>query len=578
MSSNALPANLDVAQLVQKIRTEVDRRLEQPIIPGANSSGQSAGSRIPEDLTSGLRSIASELDVLSSHIQSGEPSPVRSTLRGRVGAVMKDRLYRFLWWQSNHIKSLVSLSLRSSREQANLIDSLLESIGQLNREVRQTHDLVLESSRRIHGCENQLRQLESAQLRLQAAEIERNVKQGASQLENEWASIHQDLTETRNALSLAEARMAEQIRSDNDKYGLKIDEVAQRLEIESAQKGQLSDRLSEFEHQVAAEYAEKERMSSRLGELAQRIEAESSEKQRISSRSDDLAQQIEAEHAQKEQLANRLSELGLFTHQTRAALSIQDRRLSLFLEEARQRMPDRFTSDQVENLANKHAAHKYDSLYMAFEDVFRGSREEIKARQSVYLQSLKERGIGSSTLPLLDLGCGRGEWLELLGEHGLEARGVDNNQSMVEKCKSEGLNVNQSDALSHLRTLSDSSLGAVTSFHMVEHLPFEVTLTLIDEALRVLRPGGVLILETPNPQNLMVGAHTFYLDPTHLKPLPSPMLRFFVEARGFCDAHILELQPYPETVRFPENGSAVASRLNYYLYGPQDYAVIGRKP
>jgi O-antigen chain-terminating methyltransferase len=113
---------------------------------------------------------------------------------------------------------------------------------------------------------------------------------------------------------------------------------------------------------------------------------------------------------------------------------------------------------------------------------------------------------------------------------------------------------------------------------MVEHLPFEATLALVDECLRILRTGGILILETPNPKNILVGAHAFHFDPSHLKPLPSPMLRFFVEARGFCDVDVWELHPYPEAVRFPDDGKGIANRLNDYFYGPQDYAVIGRKP
>ena len=113
---------------------------------------------------------------------------------------------------------------------------------------------------------------------------------------------------------------------------------------------------------------------------------------------------------------------------------------------------------------------------------------------------------------------------------------------------------------------------------MVEHMPFDAILTLIDQALRVLKRGGVIILETPNPANVLVGAYTFHFDPTHLKPLPSQMLRFCVEARGFCDVQVRELHPYPEVLLLPDDATGVASRINQLFYGPQDYAVIGRKP
>jgi O-antigen chain-terminating methyltransferase len=216
-------------------------------------------------------------------------------------------------------------------------------------------------------------------------------------------------------------------------------------------------------------------------------------------------------------------------------------------------------------------------LYLTFEDVYRGAREEIRSRQSVYLPLLQEHKIGSPTMPVLDIGCGRGEWLELLRENGLNARGVDTNEAMVEYCRRLDLKVTQADAIEHLRGLEGRSLGAVTVFHVLEHLTFDNVIELLDEALRVLKPGGLVILETPNPANLLVGAHTFYLDPTHQRPLPSGLLRFLVEARGFCDVSVKELNPPDPSVRLPEDGSIIARRLNDYLYGPQDYAVIGWK-
>ena len=116
---------------------------------------------------------------------------------------------------------------------------------------------------------------------------------------------------------------------------------------------------------------------------------------------------------------------------------------------------------------------------------------------------------------------------------------------MIESCRALGLNVADSDVLSFMNKLADASFGAITAFHLVEHIPFEALIAMLDQAVRILKPGGLLILETPNPGNVAVGSNTFYLDPTHLKPLPSPMLRFFVEAKGFCNSQILTLHPDP---------------------------------
>ncbi len=218
--------------------------------------------------------------------------------------------------------------------------------------------------------------------------------------------------------------------------------------------------------------------------------------------------------------------------------------------------------------------HTSDALYLAFEDVFRGPREEIKRRQSVYLPFLEEIRGSTALSPILDLGCGRGEWLELLRDHHMTARGRDHNVAMVEYCRALGLDAEWGEALASLRDLPDGSLGAVTSFHMIEHTPFDAVLSLLRESMRVLEPGGLLILETPNPKNLTVASYSFFLDPTHLKPLPSEMLRFFAEATGFSRCQVLELQP----AQPPAGEPTISQHLNALLYGPLDYGLIARRP
>jgi len=175
----------------------------------------------------------------------------------------------------------------------------------------------------------------------------------------------------------------------------------------------------------------------------------------------------------------------------------------------------------------------------------------------------------------LDIGCGRGEWLELLAENGRKATGVEINKVVTKQCQALGLNVIEQDALFFMKTLKDKSLGAITGFHVIEHLSFETLIGLFDESLRVLKPGGVVIFETPNPANINVGAHTFYNDPTHKAPLPSPVIKFIAEQRGFCNIEIIFLHPLPEEYHVGEGDLAI--RFNDYFYGPQDYSIIGYK-
>ena len=213
-----------------------------------------------------------------------------------------------------------------------------------------------------------------------------------------------------------------------------------------------------------------------------------------------------------------------------------------------------------------------NELYAAFEDQFRGEREEIKARLRVYLPVLERANV---TEDILDIGCGRGEWLELLRENGKQGRGIDHNRVFIDRCQRLGLDVLQRDAIAYLSELPDASLNAITSFHLVEHLPFKVLMQLLDEMARVLRPGSPLILETPNPENFMVGSHTFYADPTHRNPIPSGTLRFLLESRGLSDIEVMPLRPWEEAKLAGDD--ELTKRFNEYFYGAPDYGIVGWK-
>jgi ubiquinone/menaquinone biosynthesis C-methylase UbiE len=264
----------------------------------------------------------------------------------------------------------------------------------------------------------------------------------------------------------------------------------------------------------------------------------------------------------------------------------QERRISLLLEEARRRLPGPFDAEQLQTFTREED-HQLDALYLTFEDQFRGTREDIKERLRVYLPLLREAGVGGKGMPIVDVGCGRGEWLELLRDEGLLAEGVDCNRVLLQQCKERGLKVTEGDALSHLRQLQDGSLGAVTGFHIIEHLPFAVLLKLLDETVRVLKPGGLALFETPNPENLLVGSCYFYADPTHRNPIFPPTIQFLAEQRGLVDVRIVPLPDHAWTRErlelLPEDHPLAAS-LNPVLqlvksrfYCGADFAVVGRK-
>jgi len=232
---------------------------------------------------------------------------------------------------------------------------------------------------------------------------------------------------------------------------------------------------------------------------------------------------------------------------------------------------------------SKVASLDLDPLYVAFEDRFRGDRALVRRRAEPYLKWIMEVGAGTSVAPVLDIGCGRGEWLELLREHGLVAKGIDLNRVFADICRGYGLDIIEGDAISALRAMPSASIGAITSMHVVEHLSFEQMITLLDEALRVLMPGGLIVLETPNPENLMVGSHTFYMDPTHRNPIPPEALRWIVEARGFYGSVIERLKDARELNAPPllSDDLPGASSINILLstlHAAPDYAILARKP
>jgi SAM-dependent methyltransferase len=226
-----------------------------------------------------------------------------------------------------------------------------------------------------------------------------------------------------------------------------------------------------------------------------------------------------------------------------------------------------------------------DDFYRALEDRFRGSRDVIKARQSVYLPVV-EALLKHVPKKVLDVGCGRAEWLELLAERGLAAVGLDLNDEFVIRGQQAGLSVIKGDAIEYLGLQADQSYGLVSAFHVVEHLGFEKLLAFLKEAHRVLDDGGAMLLETPNPANLVVGACNFYLDPTHERPIPSVLLSFAAEFSGFERVVVVpvnrdflhnDLELLPSELSGAGVVNKVVSALDRNFMQAPDYAVIAFK-
>jgi SAM-dependent methyltransferase len=224
-----------------------------------------------------------------------------------------------------------------------------------------------------------------------------------------------------------------------------------------------------------------------------------------------------------------------------------------------------------------------DAEYIAFENRFRGDRDLLRERLAGYVDLFVEAA------PVVDLGCGRGEFLELLRERGIAARGVDGNAQAAAACRARGLEVAEGDLVDFLRQQAAGALGGVFAAQVAEHLPPAVLEEMLVQAHRVLKPGGLLVLETVNPRSF-VGFHEVYLrDLTHRTPLHPDTLSFLAAAQGFTDVRVemrspvdpaALLQPIPAEglpARAAEALNENAARLNALLFAPQEYVLIARR-
>ena len=210
--------------------------------------------------------------------------------------------------------------------------------------------------------------------------------------------------------------------------------------------------------------------------------------------------------------------------------------------------------------------------YFAFESRMRGDTAEIRVRQRAYVEDFRDAG------PVLDLGCGRGEFVALLGEAGIEARGIDADADMVAYARGEGLDVDQADALAALEALEDGSLGGIFAAQLLEHLPPSVLVRLLELAAAKLRAGGVLVAETINPLSPLA-LRNYFADLTHAQPLVPETLELLVRQAGFSKTEKRFLNEPEEKLTVPDDPVLARNvmRLNELLFAPLDYAIVASR-
>ena len=226
--------------------------------------------------------------------------------------------------------------------------------------------------------------------------------------------------------------------------------------------------------------------------------------------------------------------------------------------------PEDFRAEEIGEVASQ-------SIYASIENRFRGSEDFLLNQQRSYvelIQALPDKGT------VIDLGCGRGEFLSLLSEAGIKAIGVDQDALSISKCEEEGLDVVNDDLLNFLSSLEDRSVRAIVLFQVLEHLSFNDLTKVLVEAYRVLMPGGMLLGETPNGANLSVGGSTFWLDHTHVRPLHPELLSHLADFYGYVNVQV-ELVSVPQ-VPWALDASMAGNSLADAVLGLQEYVLSGR--
>lgn len=306
----------------------------------------------------------------------------------------------------------------------------------------------------------------------------------------------------------------------------------------------------------------------------------------ISGVSDELLKRWESMVAREQRYDAKVTALTAAHEELRSTIAIvQQASLTLKREFERLRAvptaPPAAASSSASSGATSPLHSSIDSYkYVGFEDRYRGSQEDIRARLMTYLPLFE------GAADVLDIGCGRGEFLDLLRERGVSGQGLDLNHEMVEVCLARGLDVHEGDALGYLQSLPDGALGGLLAAQVVEHLEPGYLMQMLDVAYHKLRPGSRIILETINPACWFAFFSSYIRDITHVRPLHPDTLSYLLTASGFQRVTVRYEAPYPAHEKLQpiagdgptaEIFNANVEKLNGLMFTYLDYAAIGER-
>jgi O-antigen chain-terminating methyltransferase len=544
--------NLNVQHLLDKIRQEALRQNLALGVPSAPVPPPPATGELVLKGDFDREAINNQIDYIGGFIKTAES-------RAAVRNQLPDKFGRFPWLLFKPLQALalkiLNTIFRDQREVNFNLASALRECLQLNRQLLSEVESLRSQSWR--DLENLMAVSQSLSGYSQA--VEKNLVNNTQNLQEKLHNLDQ--------------KWQERQQQNQDKLQGEIQELEREMQTQIEQLDQKHDRIANqilegLQTQIEQLDQKRDRIANQIQEgLQTQIEQLDRE---LYQKTEQLQEYLETQikDSNEKNFQN--------SHYLKIDLLQQKRLINKFLE-VTAGAEEGFSREPAQIFAGE-LDHSLDAFYFAFEERFRGSRQEINRRLEVYLPRLREAQIAPGDSLILDLGCGRGEWLELLRDNGYRARGIDLNRVVIEQCQSRGLDVLEGDVIAYLQSMPDDSVAVITGFHIIEHLPFEILVNLLNEAFRVLRQRGLVIFETPNPANVLVGSCNFYFDPTHRNPLPSLMTQFLVQYCGFANVGVINLNP-SDGFKADEGNELdeLSKQFNQYFYGPMDYAVIGYK-
>lgn len=546
--------NLDADQMMEKMRLKV------------HSQGQQGEARPAHPKEPPQRaSLEQQLDMTTLHANydiSATPMELKRKVLGRVMKRAVNLVYELLW---------PTLRRQSEYNAANtrLTDFLKHQGEWLVSDYVEFRD---HTERTLDGDRAQFK-----------AQLEAAYQRFAKLYADDSTMRSRTLDELAQRVAAGERLDRDYQRQLQNLETLERRQAELRLELESC-SGTIRDLIQQIEtltlqHQTLAA------LNQGLEEHASRLDTMDTQQAQLTQSLERLHQaQSKEVCAQKEELQSLHQTQVKFESEVRAVNSdFQAMRMRLLQAERRLRRIAAIDNGNAGPLAAEPSAPPLDAAeidYAGFEDLLRNSAQ-IKTKQRGYLTYFTGKGA------VIDVGCGRGEFLELMREAGIEAKGLDLDFDMTLICKEKGLDVTHCDALSYLADVPDGSIGGIFSAQVIEHLTSAQLNTLIALASRKLRPGGSLVLETLNPESLFVHYKWFWMDPSHVRLTHPQTLKFLLESAGFSEVSYSLCSPPAGVLPIPQLQSSTISPLddfnratdylNKLIYGEQEYFVTGRK-